>query len=331
MKVLALFDLNRTPKPDEVFTPEILDKEMGKKMEADIIASLQRLGHEVDCLPMYKDVRCLLDRIDQGKPDVVFNMIESFLGYRDGGPSMPALLDLLNVRYTGAGPESLLLCKDKSVAKTLLNYHRIPIAKFVISHKRRPLRSLKRFQFPAFVKPLGEESSDGIALASFTKTEEETLARAKFIHDKFGTDALIEEYIDGRELYVSVLGEHRPTVYPARELCFGKIPDDTPKFATAHAKWNDEYRKRWEIDNKAAENLPEGVTQRLERLARKVYRILKIRGLGRIDFRLRPDGEIVFMEANPNPSLAAGDDFPESAAAAGVSYDAMVQKILDLA
>jgi len=181
------------------------------------------------------------------------------------------------------------------------------------------------------VKPVGEESSDGIAKASFAKSEEEALERSRFIHEKFHCDALIEEYIDGRELYLSVMGNRKLTVLPPREIFFHEVPEDTPKFATFKAKWDDTYRKKWGIQNGPANELPAGVEEKLARLARKVYRVLKIRGFGRVDVRFTPAGEVVVIEANPNPSLACEDDFAQSAATAGLPYDALIQKILDTA
>ena len=227
----------------------------------------------------------------------------------------------MRVKYTGARPDGLMLCKDKALAKKVLAYHRVRVPHFVISTEQRPLKHLRRFVYPAFVKPVGEESSDGIAKASFAKSEEEALERARFIHEKFHCDALIEEYIDGRELYLSVMGNRKLTVLPPREIFFHEVPEDTPKFATFKAKWDDTYRKKWGIQNGPATELPAGVEEKLARLARKVYRVLKIRGFGRVDVRLTPAGEVVVIEANPNPSLACEDDFAQSAATAGMPYD----------
>jgi D-alanine-D-alanine ligase len=237
----------------------------------------------------------------------------------------------MRVKYTGARPDGLMLCKDKALAKKVLAYHRVRVPHFVISTEQRPLKRLRRFVYPAFVKPVGEESSDGIAKASFAKSEEEALERARFIHEKFHCDALIEEYIDGRELYLSVMGNRKLTVLPPREIFFHEVPEDTPKFATFKAKWDDTYRKKWGIQNGPANELPNGLDETLARLARKVYRVLKIRGFGRVDVRLTQAGEVVVIEANPNPSLACEDDFAQSAAAAGLPYDALIQKILDTA
>ena len=331
MKVLVLFDLARVPSAGETFSPEVLQKKEDKPTEADVLTCLQRLGHEVDTLAVFNDVGCIIEKLKSFAPDVVFNLTESFYSDRAHEANVPALLELMKVRYTGAKPDGLMLCKDKALAKKILAYHRVRVPHFVISTEARPLKRLRRFVYPAFVKPLSEESSDGISKASFARTEEEALERARFIHEKFHCDALIEEYIEGRELYVSVLGNRKLTVFPAREIFFNQVPEDEPKFATYQAKWNDAYRKKWGIQNGPARELPPGMAEKLSRLARKVYRVLKIQGFGRIDVRLTAGGEIVTIEANPNPSLAREDDFAQSAAASGLDYDALIQKILDSA
>lgn len=331
MKVLILFDVSYRAAPAETFSPQELKEEEDKPTEADVLACLQRLGHEVDTLAVFDDVASIVEKLKSFAPEVVFNLTESFHCNRANEPNIPALLELMRVKYTGARPDGLMLCKDKALAKKVLAYHRVRVPHFVISTEQRPLKHLRRFIYPAFVKPVGEESSDGIAKASFAKSEEEALERARFIHEKFHCDALIEEYIDGRELYLSVMGNRKLTVLPPREIFFHEVPEDTPKFATFKAKWDDSYRKKWGIQNGPATELPAGVDEKLARLARKVYRVLKIRGFGRVDVRLTSAGEVVVIEANPNPSLACEDDFAQSAATGGLPYDVLIQKILDSA
>ena len=331
MKVLVLFDMARKAAPGETFSPQVLQEKEDKQTEADVLSCLERLGHEVQTLPVFNDVVSIIDKLKEFAPDVVFNLTESFHHNRAHEPNIPALLELMRVRYTGAKPDGLILCKDKALAKKVLLYHRLRVPHFVISPESRPLKRLRRFVFPAFVKPVGEESSDGIAKASFAKSEEEALERAHFIHEKFQCDALIEEYIEGRELYLSVMGNRKLMVFPPREIFFEQMPEDEPKFATFKAKWDDAYRKKWGIKNGPASELPAGLQEKLTRLARKVYRVLKIRGLGRIDVRLTASGEIVIIEANPNPSLAREEDFAQAAASAGLEYDHLIQKILDTA
>jgi D-alanine-D-alanine ligase len=331
LKILVLFDVHRTVAPDETFSVRSLRREEEKPTEADVLACLRKLEHEVETLAVFDDVKVVFERIDAFKPDVVFNLCETFFSDRAHEPNIPALLDLMKVPYTGAGPDALMLCKDKALAKKLLAYHKVRVARFVVSSRERPLKRLGKFAYPAFVKPIGEESSDGIAKASLAKNENEAIERARFLHDRFESDALIEEYVDGRELYVGVLGNKRLTVFPPREIFFGEPPagEDAPRFATAKAKWDDGYRKKWKIRNGPAGPLPPGVERKLADVARKVYRILHIRGLGRLDVRLTAEGEIVVIEANPNPSLAKEDDFAQSAAQVGITYEALIQKLLE--
>ena len=330
MKVLVLFDVARPADPNEAFSPESLKQE-DKPTEADVLESLRRLGHEVETLAVFDNVTKILDKLTSLGPDVVFNLSESFYHDRAHEPNITALLDLMKVRYTGSGSDALLLCKDKALAKKVLAYHHVRLPHFVVSHRAQPLRRLRRFAYPAFVKPVCEDASDGICRASFAKDEKEAIERARFIHQKFNSDALIEEYIEGRELYLSVLGNNRLTVFPAREIFFDQMPEDAPKFATFHAKWNDSYRKKWGITNGPAKPLPEGVPGHLSELARKVYRLLKIRGFGRIDVRLTATGDVYVIEANPNPCLAQDEDFAQSACLGGVSYDTLIQEILNTA
>jgi D-alanine-D-alanine ligase len=330
MRILVLFDVHRPIGPDETFSVRSLRREEEKPTEADVLACLRKLGHEVETLAVYDEVKVVLEKKDTFKPDVVFNLCETFFSDRAHEPNIPALLELMKVPYTGAGPEALMLCKDKALAKKLLSYHRIRVARFLVSPRDRPLRRLGKFAYPAFVKPIGEESSDGIALASLAKNETEALERSRFLHERFESDAMIEEYVEGRELYLGVLGNKRLTVFPPREIFFGEPPqEDAPRFATAKAKWDDAYRKKWKIRNGPAAPLPHGLERKLAELARKVYRILGIRGLGRIDARLTQEGEVVVIEANPNPSLAKEDDFAQAALQVGIGYEALIQKILE--
>lgn len=331
MRILVLFDMHRPIEPDEVFSVRQLRGAEEKPTEADVLACLRKLGHDAETLAVYDTVKAVFDKIDAFKPDVVFNLCETFFSDRAKEPNIPALLELMKVPYTGAGPDALMLCKDKALAKKLLTFHRVRVARFVVSPRERPLKKLHRFPFPAFVKPIGEEASDGIARASLAKTEEEALDRARFLHDRFESDALIEEYVDGRELYLGVLGNKRLTVLPPRELFFEheSSEEDAPRFATAKAKWDDSYRKKWKIRNGPAGPLPPGLERKLAELARKVCRVLNIRGLGRIDVRLSSAGEVVVIEANPNPSLAEQDDFAQAAGQVGIGYEALIQKILE--
>jgi D-alanine-D-alanine ligase len=328
MKVLLLFDVARPVAPDIAYTAEMFVEEY-KTAEANVLESLQRLGHEVQTMAVFDSVSHVFDKARSFAPDIVFNQCESFHDDRALEPNIPALLEMMKIRYTGSGPDGLLLCKDKALAKEILSHHHVRVPRFVVSHLKSPLRRLQHFGYPAFVKPIGQESSDGIAKASFVRDEKEAIDRLRFLHQKFNSDAMIEEYIEGREIYVSVLGNRRRAVFPPREIFFENVPDDEPKFATSHAKWNDAYRKKWGITNGPAVELPPEVRKDLNKIARNVYGWLRIRGFGRIDIRVSSRNELFIIEANPNPSLAAEDDFAQSANAEGLTYDAMIQEILN--
>src|ERR1043166_2457029 len=208
MKILVLFDLARPSDPEATFSAQSLKQE-DKPTEGDVLGCLNRLGHEVETLAVFDNVSSIVEKVKACTPDVVFNLTESFYHDRAHEPNIPALLELMKVRYTGSGPDALMLCKDKAITKKILAYHHVRVPGFLVSHRQSPLRRLKRFKFPAFVKPRYEESSDGISKASFARDEGEAIERAQFIHQKFDCDALIEEYIEGRELYVSILANRR--------------------------------------------------------------------------------------------------------------------------
>src|ERR1700691_3161364 len=228
MKILLLFDVARPVAPDVAYTADDFLQE-DKTPESDILTSLQRLGHDVVTMAVFDNVPAVVDKVRSFAPDIVFNQCESFYDDRALEPNIPALLDLMKIRYTGSGPDGLLLCKDKALAKELLSHHRVRVPRFVVSHLKSPLRRLQHFGYPAFVKPVGQESSDGIAKASYVRDEKEAIERLRFLHQKFNSDAMVEEYIEGRELYVSVLGNRRRVVFPPREIFFGHIPDDETK------------------------------------------------------------------------------------------------------
>jgi D-alanine-D-alanine ligase len=180
-----------------------------------------------------------------------------------------------------------------------------------------------------FVKPLGLEGSDGIAQSSFAETEEACRERVRFLHESLQTDALVEEYIDGRECYSGVLGVDRLRVLPLREMVFTKFPEERPKFATFKAKWDETFRKRWGIENTFAVALPNGLEARIARISRTVFRALELEGCARVDLRITGANEIYVIEVNPNPALAADDEIAQAAAKAGVTYPQLIQQIVN--
>ena len=186
----------------------------------------------------------------------------------------------------------------------------------------------RQLKFPLLVKPVKEEASYGISQASFVENDDQFRERAAFIHEKHDADVIAEEYIEGRELYVSVVGNRRLTVFPIRELVFRDVPPNEPKIATYSAKWDEEYRKRKGLQNQFAEDLDPALVTHIEETCKHIYRLLTIDGYARIDLRLTAANELYFIEANPNPILAADEDFALSAGKAGLSYPQLIDRII---
>lgn len=298
------------------------------KAEGDVYQALQSLGHEVRLLGLSDDVGVMVDELKANRPDVVFNQVEQFNGDAAQEKNVIGLLEMFGIPFTGTGSAGLMICKNKGLAKKILTHHRIKTPAFHVYPKDRTVTPQKKLKYPLIVKPLREQASYGIAMSSFVEDDESFTERVKFVHESMGQDVIAEEYVGGRELYISVLGNARLKVFPARELVFEEVPDDEPKIATFKAKWDEKYRKRWGIKNKFAVNLPEPVQKKIERLCKKVYSYLYLQGYARFDLRLTSENDVVFLEANPNPYIAKDEDYSKSAAKAGIDYEQLIQRIL---
>ena len=328
LDVLVVFDLGEPPPPDHDYRGQLSTDAF--ETEWSVIRSLKNLGHHVRPFGLFNDIHELIRELQERPPDLVFNLCEAFNNDREQEPNIAGLFELMRVKYTGAGPSALQICKDKGLTKKILSYHRIQIPRFVISRKSRPLRRLRRFSYPAFIKPLGLEGSEGIAQMSFADDETGCLERVRFVHESLKVDAIVEEYIDGREIYIGILGNHHLHVLPPRELFFHQIPEGEPRFATFRAKWDAAYRKRWGIKSGPAREIPEKTLKSMAEMCRKVYRLFEIRGYARIDLRLNSKGEVVFLEANPNPSLSLYEDFALAAKIGKMEYEELILKIVQL-
>lgn len=328
--MLVLFDVPYAPPNGQDFRDFMKGDEW--RDERDVVRALIKLGHAVEVFGIHDDIAPLVARVQADRPDVVFNLCESFKADRKHESNLMGLLELLDVPYTGASPEALSLCKDKGLTKKVLAFHDVLVPKFAVSSKSRPARRTpKGFAFPGICKPLARESSEGIAHASIVRSEEECLERLKFLHESFDSDAIVEEFIDGRELYVGILGNERLTVLPPTELHFKDLPDRAPRILTYKAKWDEAYRKKYGIDSDAAKNLAKSTLDDINDSCRAAYRLLKLRGYARVDLRLNPAGECVILEVNPNPSIKKTDDFAWAARKAGINYDELIDKIVGLA
>lgn len=333
LRVLLLFGVREPPGPPErhVEYEEAMFTDEGWSTEGHVLKALRAAGHEVFLGPVHRDVREIIEVVDRTKPDVVWNACEIFQERRHFEAHVAAVLELLRVPFTGCSFESLTLCKDKALSNKVLRHYRVPVPQFAMSTLRRPLKKLSPGLLPAFVKPLAAEGSEGISKDSLADTEEKALDRVRFLHESLRTDVIVERFIDGREIYVGMLGNERIRVFPPRELRFANVPEGEPTYATYHTKWNPEYRERWGIENAFAEDLDDATLRSIARICRRAYRALRMTGYGRIDLRLSEGGRIFLMEANPNPAITRGEDFAEAAAKAGIGYDELIARILRLA
>lgn len=328
LKVLALFDAIAPTTLDQDLSAELKTDDW--KTEANVLAALSELGHTAEHLAIFDNLDLLQQKLTAFEPDVIFNLADQFKNNRAFDQHIVSFLAMRGVPFTGCGSTGLTLCKHKAISKKILSYHRIHTAAFTTIARGKRIARPKHLQFPILVKPLKEEASLGIAQASFVETDEQFRERVQFIHEKFDNDVIAEEYIEGRELYVSILGNHRLQVFPIRELVFQEVPPDEPKIATYKAKWDEEYRKRWGLQNQFAEGLDAAVVANIERVCRRIYHLLTIDGYARLDLRLTPKNEVYFIEANPNPILAADEDFAESATKAGLTYPQLIDRIIGL-
>jgi len=328
LRVLALVEAPLVP-PDDASARDATAAPW--KTEFDVLRTLRRLGHEVQVLGVDTDLGPIRETIASSKPDLVFNLLEDFDDVPIYDQNVVSYLELLRVPYTGCNPRGLILSRDKALSKKVLSYHRVRVPEFAVVRIGQPVRRPKRLAFPLIVKSLVKEGSAGIAQTSLVDSDQKLAERVRFVHERLGTDAIVERYIDGRELYVGVLGNHRLRVLPIWELSFRNLPDEAPRIATEKVKWDQRYQRKIGVKTAPARDLPEPLVNHIQRLCRRIYRILEITGYARIDFRLTPDGQVYVLEANPNPQLADGEDFAASAALAGLSYAALLQRIMNLA
>lgn len=328
LRVLALMD-------EELVPPETLegvsDAEMQEwKSEFDVCTTLRELGHELKPLGASADLGVIREALLHFKPHITFNLMEEFLGVAVYDQHIVSYLELMKQPYTGCNPRGLMLSHDKALCKKILAYHRIPTPRFLVAQRGRKFRLPKRLEFPLIVKSVSEEASLGITKNSIARDSDSVFEQVAYIHDQIGTDALVEEFIEGRELYVGVMGNRRLQTLPIWELSFRKLPDDTPNIATARVKWDYDYQKEVGVITREARDLPPGVDAKISRLCKRIYRILHLSGYARMDLRLHEHRGLFVLEANPNPNLSYGEDFAESASTMGVSYEKLIQRILNL-
>jgi D-alanine-D-alanine ligase len=328
LKVLALFDAIAPTTIDQDLSAELVTDDW--KTERDVLAALREHGHTAEYLAIFDNLDLIEQKLQQFEPDIIFNLADQFKNNRAFDQNIVSFLAMRGVPFTGCGSTGLTLCKHKAVSKKILGYHRIHTPAFVTIARGKRIARPKHLKFPILIKPLKEEASLGISQASFVENDDQFRERVQFIHEKFDNDVIAEEYIEGRELYVSVIGNHRLDVFPIRELVFREVPPDEPKIATYKAKWDEDYRKRWGLENRHAENIDPAVITTIQQTCRRIYHLLTIDGYARLDLRLTADNKVYFIEANPNPTLAADEDFAQSALKANLTYPQLIDRITRL-
>jgi len=320
---------------EQLVPPESIDGLTEKQVdvfrtEYNVYSTLYNLGHDVTVVGVGDRLAVLRDAIREKKPHVVFNLLEEFSGIPTYDYHVVSFLELLRQRYTGCNPRGLMLSRDKVLAKQVLAWHRVATPAFHLFPFGRRFTVPKRLRFPLFVKSATEDASIGISQASIVDDMDSLRQRVEFIHEQVQSDALVEEYIDGREIYVGVLGNQRLTTLPPWELDFGSLSQVQSGIATRRVKWDRKYQQKHGIKTGPATDLGDAGMDRLIRLSKRVYRALHLTGYARLDFRLREDGTTFLLEANANPDLTHGEDFAESAEAAGIDYEALIMRVVNL-
>ena len=313
--------------PDDVSGHDLATADW--KTEYDVLKTLRDdLQHDTHVLGVRDELGGIRQAVEQFKPHIAFNLLEAFHEVGTFDQNLVAYLELLRLPYTGCNPRGMLLARDKALSKKLLHYHRIPIPDFAVVRQGRKARLPTRLKFPVIVKSLTQEASIGISQASVVEDDGKLRERVQFIHDSIHTDAIIEQFIPGREMYAGVLGNQRLQVLPVWEMTFANMPEGQHRIATERVKWSVKYQKRVGVATGEAKNLPDGLAERIQHIARRVYQVLELSGYARIDLRVDDQGRAYVIEANPNPQIASDEDLAQSAKCAGVDYPTLIQRIL---
>lgn len=329
LKITVLYD--RGPDVSDEKELQLASAGGGEEAHHHLVEYLGKAGHEVRLYGVHNDVKGIIAEVEAHPPEIVFNTCESFRGDSAMELHVPALLDMLGVKYTGSGPAALMLAQNKGLAKKVLAFHGLWSADFAVYPKGQFEIRPSKLRFPLIVKPLTEDASIGIAESSVIRNDETLATRIAYVHEKIGCDALVEEYIEGRELFVGVMGNDKPTVLPPVELDFSKASNDKLRVYSFKAKFDSAYRKKWGIQSVFPKDLKKETLASIEEITLTAYQALGLRDYGRVDLMRAPDGALYILEVNPNPNIAENEDLPNAAEQNGVGYAEFAEKILKLA
>ena len=332
LKIVVLYDRVLVEEGEEAAAGEkapvvrTLDK---KEVEDEVADALTKLGHEPVLHELDGTQKSLLG-LARADCDLVFNLAESFADDDTADYKIAAFLELLGKKYTGAGTHGLMLAQDKAVAKKIFAFHGIHTPTFAKSYRGR-LDFSHDLQFPVIVKPAREDGSIGIEFSAVVNSIRELMERIDWLHAHFDTPVLIEEYIEGREMYVGILGNDKPEALPIVELDLSKLPEGTPRIAAAEVKWGKGTKAYRDTKSAVATDLPDDTAQALHQTAIAAYQALEMRDYGRVDMRLQADGHVQVIEVNPNPWLASRAEFAMAARKSGRTYNQLIEEIVELA
>ena len=299
------------------------------RTEYDVISTLRKIGHEVIPIGLYDDLGTIRKALEEKKPHIIFNLLEEFNGYALYDQHVVSYLELVKQSYTGCNPRGLTLAHDKALSKKILAYHRISVPRFAVFPVNRKVRRPKSLKFPILVKSLSEEGSTCISQASLVHDDEKLEERVKLVHRQTNTPAIAEQYIDGREIYVAVIGNLHLQTFTPWELIITNLPEGAHYIATSKVKWDNAYQEKLGVVTRAAELTPE-LIKKFDHISKRIYRILSLSGYARLDYRLTGDGQIYLLEANPNPDISCHEDFSMAAQHSGFKYECLLKKIINL-
>jgi D-alanine-D-alanine ligase len=327
LRVLCL--THETLVPPETVPPSAPFHHEEWRTEQYVLSTIRKLGHDARILGVRSDLELIRTTVAEFQPDIIFNLLEEFHDRPLYDQNVVSFLELIPVPYTGCNPRGMVLARDKALTRKILSYHRIPGPEFVIFKRGRKVKRPTKLNLPLFVKSQVEEASLGISEASIVESDQELAERVRFMHEKIHTDVIAEEYIEGRELYVGLFGDERLTVFPIWELLFANMPEKKPRIATRRVKWDAKYQDKHGITSAPAKDLSPELRAKIESICKRTYKALGLSGYARIDLRLRESGEVFVIEANPNPEIAKGEDFADSAEKFGWSYEELIKRIIN--
>ncbi len=318
MKVTVLTHLQK----EDSRTVDAAARQVGEALTAG--------GHAVSVLAVHDEVEKLVRGLSDPAPDLVFNLMETFGKTQLGAVAVVGLLDLLGLRFVGGGPGEFYLQEDKGLTKKLLAFDGIRFPDFAVFPLRGGSDAPFALRMPLIVKPLRMDASIGIDAKAVVSNEKDARRRVAHIHEKIGDSALVEEYVEGREFHVGVFGNGAPTALPPIEIDFSGLPEGAPRILDHRAKWvkrSAEFKGTKSI----VADIPEDLRTQLAGVAVAAYRALRVRDYGRIDLRLTGEGDVYVIEVNASCYLEKSAEFAMAAAAAGIDYTTLVNRIATLA